>query len=199
MGTPRLPRTLRFILVTAVASCLMTLAGCDDTPTTAVVENAFPAVSDAAPPAPTSVYPTSVYRVWWVATLFPNAISPGASSETERTIPAADYAYALLAPGWSPADGGAPRRLVAVRSASKLGVAAHGVLHIVVSADTFVGDCATGRPLDDADARLIVERIFPGEFAGATYDPATCATTVPAPDASATSDDGAVGDAADGP
>ena len=100
MSTPRPPCTLRLGLALAVASLLATLAGCDDTPTTAVVENAFPAVSDAAPPAPTSVYPTSVYRVWWVTTLFANAIAPGASSLTERTIPAADYAYALLAPGW---------------------------------------------------------------------------------------------------
>jgi hypothetical protein len=192
MSTIRLSRTLRVGLV-AVASLLPALGGCDDTPTTAVVENAFAPASEAA-----AFTPTSVYKVWWVTTLFPDAVAPGASSEIERIIPAVDYAYALLAPGWSPADGGVPRRLVAVRSASKLGVAAHDVLRIVVSDETFVGDCAAGQPLDDADARLIVERIFPGEFVGATYDPATCTTTIAAHDASAASDAGAVGDAADG-
>jgi hypothetical protein len=195
VSTTRLSRTLRLGLAAVVASSLATLGGCDDTPTTAVVENAFPVAADAA----SSSAPMSVYRAWWVTTLFSNAVAPGASSETERTVPALDYAYALLAPGWSPSDGGIPRRLIAVRSAAKVGVAVHGVLRLVVSDDTFVGDCAAGRPLDDADARLIVERIFPAAFAGATYDPATCATSAAAADASAPSDDGAVGDAADGP
>jgi hypothetical protein len=164
------------LLALTTASLLAPLAGCDDTPTTAIVENGFPA-SGAG-----SSGPTTVYEVWWVTTLFPNAVAPGSTSETERTIPAADFAYALLAPGWSPADGGRPARLIAARSANPLSVAVHDVLRIVVSPATFVGDCATGPPLDADDARFIVERIFPGDFAGVAYDPATCTTTAEASD-----------------
>jgi hypothetical protein len=153
-----------------LAAALVGSAGCDDAPTTAVVENGY-----AAPDAG-GAGPTSVYEVWWVTTLFPAAVAPGALSETERTIPATDFAYALLAPGWTPADGGTPPRLVAVRSAEKISAAAHDRLRIVVSDETFVGDCARGRPLDAADARFIVERIFPGPFAGKLYDPVTCST-----------------------
>jgi hypothetical protein len=70
-----------------------------------------------------------------------------------------------------------PARLIAVKSAAKLSVAVHGVLRIVVSDDTFTGDCAAGAPLGAEDAQLIVERIFPGELTGSTYDPATCMTS----------------------
>jgi len=161
----RFDTRLRTSLV-ALATLLAPLAGCDDTPTTAVVTNAY---------APAAA--TSVFEVWWSTTLFPRPVAAGATSETERTVPASDFAYALLAPGWSPESGGAPPRLVAVRSADPLSVAAHDRLRIVVSPDTFVGDCATGPPLDEDDAQLIVERIFPGAFAGASYDPATCRTT----------------------
>jgi hypothetical protein len=175
MPMPNLPRLRSSLVALAAASALAPLAGCDDTPTTAVVENGFPSASGAGGP-------TTVYEVWWVTTLFPDAVAPGALSETERTIPAAGFAYALLAPGWSPADGGRPARLIAARSADPLSVAVHDVLRIVVSPDTFVGDCATGPPLDADDARFIVERIFPGAFAGAAYDPATCTATTEAGD-----------------
>ena len=173
---PTFPRVRSSLVALAVAAALAPLTGCDDTPTTAVVENSFPA-SGAG-----SSGPTTVYEVWWVTTLFPNAVAPGSISETERTIPAADFAYALLAPGWSPVDGGRPARLIAARSANPLSVAVHDVLRIVVSPATFVGDCATGQPLDADDARFIVERIFPGDFADVAYDPATCTTTPEAGD-----------------
>jgi len=49
-----------------------------------------------------------------------------------------------------------------------------------VSDGEFVGNCAAGSVLGEDDARLVVERIFPGDFAGSSYDPATC-TSAPAP------------------
>ena len=158
------------------------LAGCNDTATTAQVENAFPAAGDGG-----SATAMTVYKTWWVTTLFPNPVPAQASSESERTIPGTDFAYALLAPGWSSDDGGRPPRLIATKSAAKLSVAVHDVLHIEVSDETFVGDCAAGKPMDPADAQLIVERIFPGDFAGLSYDPGTCSTTS-APDGSANAD-----------
>jgi hypothetical protein len=165
------------------ATLLATLAGCDDTPTTAVVENGYPPAAGGGA--------TTVFQAWWSTTLFPAPVVAGATSELERTVPASDFAYALLAPGWSPDAAGAPPRLVAVRSAEPLAVAAHERLRIVVSPDTFVGDCATGPPLDADDARLIVERIYPGAFAGATYDPATCTSTRSGADAGSDGDAGA--------
>jgi hypothetical protein len=163
---------MKIFWIIAAACVAPTLAGCDDAPTTAVVENGF-----AAPKGGGAAGAVTVYKTWWVTTLFPDAVASGETSAPERTIPAADYAYALLAPGWSPSDGGAPAHLVAVKSTAKLSVAVHGVLRIVVSDDTFTGDCAAGAPLGADDARLIVERIFPGDFAGSVYDPSTCVST----------------------
>jgi hypothetical protein len=183
---------IKAMLVTL--ALLAPVAGCDDAPTNAVVENAYAPAGDAAASAS-----TTVWKVWWGTTLFATPVEPGASSETERAIPGRDFAYALLAPGWSPADGARPPRLVAVKSAAPIAASEHDLLRIVVSSDTFVGDCASGAPLSDVDARFIVERIFPGDFAGATYDPATC-TTVPsgldaAPPTDASPSDGGESDA----
>jgi hypothetical protein len=140
-----------------LAGAGLTVGACDDTPTTAVVVNAYPAAG------------STVTKVWWLTTLFPNAIDPGATSETERTVPGTDFAYALLA-------GAPPARPIALKSRQKLTAAAHEPMTIVVSDDTFAGDCAAGSTLDPDDARLITEQIFPGDFAGASYDPATCAS-----------------------
>jgi hypothetical protein len=166
--------TRRLTRAALVLGCALAAAGCDDAPTTAIVRDAYPLAADAGPGGA-----MTVYEVWWGTTLFARPVAAGATSETERTIPGSDYAYALLAPGWSPEDGGRPARLVALKSTAKLSVAVHDQLDIDVSDDTFTGDCAAGAPLDADDARLVVERIFPGDFAGVIYDPATC-TAAPA-------------------
>jgi hypothetical protein len=176
-------RQLALGSVLGLAAATLIVSGCDDDPTTALVENGYPPAANSAAPAET----TTVFKTWWVTTLFPSPVRAGASSETERTIPASDFAYALLAPGWSPDDLAPPQRLVAVKSLEKLTATAHAALTIRVSDDHFAGNCAAGSILIDEDARLVVERIFPGEFAGMSYDPATC-TSVPAPS------DGAVPD-----
>lgn len=156
-----------------LCACLcVASAACSDDPTTAVVENGFPAAVDGGTSSK-----TTVFKVWWSTTLFPTPVAPLTSSEVERTVPATDFAYALLAPGWAPEDGGRPSRLVPVRSVAKLSVATHDRLLIAVSDDTFVGNCAAGKRLSDEDARFVVERIFPGDFAGSLYDPTTCETT----------------------
>jgi hypothetical protein len=147
-------------------------SGCSDDPTTAIVENGFSPAADGG-----SNGKTTVFKVWWSTTLFASPIAPLTRSEVERTVPATDFAYALLALGWIPEDAAPPSRLVPVRSASRMTVAAHDLLRIVVSDETFTGDCATGKPLSAEDAQFIVERIFPGDFAGGVYDPATCETT----------------------
>jgi hypothetical protein len=167
----------------ALVGSALTLSACSDAPTTAVVENDYPIVADAG-----AASAMTVFKAWWVTTLFPNAVGPAAVSEAERTVPASDFAYVLLAPGWSPDDPGAPRRLVAMKSAAKLTVATHDALRIAVSDDLFVGNCAAGKPLGADDARLIVERIFPEDFAGVVYDPQTCTSLPTGLDAGAAAD-----------
>ena len=169
-----MPAPSRHRCALGLAIALIAAAGCNGDPTTAVVENGYPAAWRAGT--------MTVFKVWWVTTLFPSPVAPGASSETERTIAATDFAYALLAPGWSP-GGGPPARLVALASAQPLTATPHDLLTITVDDAHFVGDCAAGSTLDAADAELIVERIFPGDFAGATYDPSTCTTTPAVADA----------------
>jgi hypothetical protein len=164
-----------------LAAAVLIFSGCDDKPTTAVVENGYALPATGAAPANTT---TTVFKTWWVTTLFPIPVAAGASSETERTIAASDFAYALLAPGWSPDSGAPPPRLVAVKSVQKLTVAAHDLLTIIVSDDRFAGNCAAGTTLTNDDARLIVERIFPGELAGMSYDAATCTSTPASSDGS---------------
>lgn len=154
----------------AIAAALLLVACETETPTTAVVDNAMPAT-------------VSVYKVWWATTLFRDPVASGAESESERTIPASDYAYAILAPGWDPASPSPPTRLVAVRTAAKLTASRGETLHIRVSDDAFVGDCAAGAPLPQDDADFITQRIFPGDFAGLVYDARTCTATPVAADA----------------
>jgi len=158
-----------WLLVLGLFAAATPLLGCDDTASMVVVVNRF---DDA-----------SVYKLWWNTTLIADPVPPGQISAAERTVPSDDLAYALLAPGWSPATGGPPPALIAIQSFGRLSVTRGKTLGIAVSDDTFVGNCAAGTPLDADSAAFIVERIFPGDFAGATYDPATCTTTTPNTDA----------------
>ena len=178
---------LGFVVVASVAS------GCNDRPTTVLVQNDYPAPGGAA-----SAPPMTVFKVWWVTTLFPSPVAAGAVSESERTIPGTDFAYALVAPDWSADSGTAPSRLIALKSTRELTASAHDVLTISVSDRTFAGNCAAGSALSADDAALAIQRIFPGEFVGLRYDPATCTTTPAAADSGASdnADAGQVRDAA---
>jgi hypothetical protein len=176
-------KTLLCLLGLAGASA--PLAGCNDTASTVLVANGYPAGTDADGGVAAS---TTVFKVWWTTTLIADPVAPGATSAAERTVPGDDFAYALLAPSWSPDRGGAPPALIAARSAARLSVARGDQLEIMVSDETFDGDCAAGKPLDAETAALIVESIFPGDFAGARYDPSTCTTTPVAVDAGVTAD-----------
>ena len=159
-------------VMVALAAVASGASGCDDTPTTAVVQNGYESAADGG-----SAATNAVFKVWWVTTLFPTPIAAGETSETERTIPGTDFAYALLAPGWQADSGAKPAKLIAVKSTQKLSATVHDQLTIVVSDSQFAGNCAAGSTLGADDAQRIVERIFPGDFAGVRYDPVTCSTT----------------------
>jgi hypothetical protein len=147
------------------------LGACEtETPTTASVRNDYPAAADGGDAAAQRV----VYRAWFASTLFDAPVAPGATSAEERTVPTADYVYAVLALGWDPGSGAPPTKLVPLRSKGRLDVARGDLGLIAVSPATFDGDCAAGSALSQDDADFVTQRIFPGAFAGATFDAATC-------------------------
>lgn len=166
-------RTLLSISTLVVTALLA--AGCEtETASSAIVHDGYPAIADGGDPS-TEV---TVYKVWWTTTLFLDPVVPGADSDSQRIVPATDYAYALLAPGWGPKSGAPPTVLVPVRSADKLSVSRGDTLHIDVSDATFVGNCAAGKPLSQHDADFITQSIFPGDFDAVTYDAKTCKAAI---------------------
>jgi hypothetical protein len=147
---------------------------CDtEDPTMVVVDNDYAALPDGGDPTTEM----TVYRVWWVTSLLSDAVAPGAEGQPQRTVPNADFAYAVLAPGWDPSAPAPPTRFIAARSAAKLSAARGETLHVHVSDDTFVGTCEPGKALSQSDADFITQRIFPAEFAGLAYDATTCTAT----------------------
>jgi hypothetical protein len=164
--------------VLAVSTLFVALAACDtEDASKAVVDNGY--------------RQTVVYRAWWVATYFPEPVAGATTSSEQRSVPASDFAYAVLAPNWDPASATPPATFVVVKSKTPLSVARGDTLHITVDDQTFTGSCAADQPLSQEEADFITQRIFPGEFANVTYDAKTCAST---PAASAANDAGADGD-----
>ena len=165
-------RTSLATLISTTCAALLCWMGCEgETPTSAVVQNSFQVVPDAGNP-PSGV---TIYRTWYFTTAFVDPVAPGSSSDTQRTVPATDYVYAVLAPGLDPTSATPPVTLIPVRSKSKVVVARGESLAIDVSDLTFDGNCAAGTPLSQDDADFITQRIFPGDFASVTYDAKTCA------------------------
>lgn len=176
-------KTMNHLRALSIASLFagIALAACDtEDPSKAVVDNGYPASAQ-----------TVVYRAWWVATYFPDPVAGGATSTEQRSVPASDFAYAVLAPGWDPASGAPPPRFVFVKSKAPLSVARGDTLHIVVDDRTFTGSCAANQPLTQDEADFITQRIFPGELGNMTYDAKTCAVI---PASSAATDAGTDGD-----
>lgn len=170
-----------FGLVLAAAASLAAgaaLTGCDTPdPTHAVVENAYPEPPpDGGGGGAAGVI---VFKTWWVATLFADPVLPATISAEQPAVPETGPAYVLLAPGWDPESGTAPARLVPVISKAPLRAVRGTTLRIQVSDETFVGNCGAGQPLSQEDADFVTQRIFPGAFAGVTYDARTC-TSAPA-------------------
>ncbi len=136
--------------------CIFVL-GCDDA-TTIVVDNAY---TDQ----------TLVDEVWWSQTLVPDQVAPGGESPVYRTTPALETAYVVAERGGN---------VFVARTTTPLGVDRSAELHVVISPDTIVGDCATSNSrLTQPEADFITQSIFPGRFAGAVYDAATCKTFKP--------------------
>jgi hypothetical protein len=130
---------------------LLLLLACDD-PSMIVVDDAY--TDD-----------TIVDAVWWSETLVPDSIAPGGESPAYRTTPGEDFAYLVLERGGE---------VFVARTSIALGVDRGAVLHVVVSPERIIGDCATSARLTQAEADFITQRIFPDRFARTIYDAATC-------------------------
>ncbi|MDP9151633.1 MAG: hypothetical protein M3O36_17060 [Myxococcota bacterium] len=177
-----------------VPMALLGAVACEtESPTTVVVDNDYSVVPDGGNPATLM----TVFKVWWVTSLMPDAVGPGGEGQSQRTVPNADFAYALIAPGWDPSSSTPPSRLFAARSAIKLSVARGDALHVHVADETFTGNCAAGKPLSQDDADFVTQRVFPGEFVGLAYDATTCSVAPQLPAADAGQPDQPEGAAAD--
>ena len=176
------------LLVVAAGSFVLLASACEtETPTTAVVDNAYPTIPDGGDTSKE----VTVFKVWYTTTLFSDPVAPGAESPEQRTIPTRDTVYAILAVGWDPSSTTPPTTLLPTQSASAIAVKRGDKASISVSDATFVGNCAAGRPLTQDQADFITQRIFPGDFAGVTFDARTCASTpIPADGGSDAGQDG---------
>ncbi|MEO8876535.1 MAG: hypothetical protein ABI461_13175 [Polyangiaceae bacterium] len=161
-------------IIVAIAAIGLFSAGCDDKETTAVIANAYPTTGDGGFDSAKSV---GVYKGWWLVTVFTDPVAAGAQSDPHRVVSGNDAAYVILAPGWDPASGTTPSVLIPAKSNGAIGVAKGDQLTITIDDAHFTGNCATGHPLAQIDADFITENIFPGDFAGMTYDAATCTLT----------------------
>jgi hypothetical protein len=119
--------------------------------------------------------PLVVYEGYWQAVAFSTPIPPGASSGPQSTLPASDNtAYVVLAPGWDPNSSTPPTALVVMQSRKGFAVDLNATLHIPVDDTTFAGNCAAGNMLTQSQADFITQIVFPGTFAGLSYNAATC-------------------------
>jgi hypothetical protein len=159
---------------TPLFMCVLAATACETSdPTNAVIQNAYPPVANGGNAATQNV----VYRGWWSVTLFANPGAAGATADPERAVASSDYAYVVLAPGWDPGSTTPPTSLLPMKSKAPVVANRGDTLSIVVSDQTFSGNCKTGTPLSQDDADFIASRIFPGQFAGVTYDAAHCMAT----------------------
>ena len=135
--------------------------------------------------APSETTPLVIYRAFWQAVPFVTAISPGSSSDPQGSVAASpNTAYVVLAPGWDPQGAAPPTSFVVMQSRGGFELHFDTTLHIPVDDATFLGNCAAGSFLSQAQADFITQRIFPSDFATVRYDAATC-TTIPFGDAGA--------------
>jgi hypothetical protein len=170
-GSHRVWMPIRVKVVASGLSVALCAAGCDAPPSTGVeLENKYP-------PSPTS--PLVVYDAYWQAVSFRDApLPPGSSSPPQVTVPcSANTAYVVLAPGWDPTSATPPTSFIVLESRDGFGVDLGSTLDIPVDDSTFVGNCAAGSFLTQAQADFITQRVFPDDFATLSYSAANCVTT----------------------
>lgn len=146
----------------SAALVLLALTACDTPRTEVLFENAF---------GPDLM----VYRARWHSVALAEPLAPGAVAAPLPCVPASPTpAWVLLAPGWSPEQAGPPSRLVVLRSREPLELHLDHTLQVLIDDAHFDGRCGAARALDQADADFATARLFTDEFAGRSYDAATC-------------------------
>lgn len=110
-----------------------------------------------------------VNRLWWQTTLFTTPVEPHQRSAFERTVPASDFAYALLTS--TTGDAGT---LLPIRSRERLNVERGAALELDVNTTDWLGFCDAGQPLTQDEADFITQRIFVTQFADQTFEAASC-------------------------
>jgi hypothetical protein len=166
---PRSSKSIFGAGVTGALALWPLSTGCDSAPnTTVVLDNMYPS---------SSTDQMVVYRAFWQAVSFDQPVVPGVASAPENTEPASENtAYVTLAPGWDPASSSSPTAFVVLESRQGFGVHLNETLHIPVDDQTFIGNCAAGSFLSQAQADFITKLVFPKDFANTTYEAASCTT-----------------------
>lgn len=147
---------------------IVAVMGCEVPTTTVVLDNGYASSPNAL----------VIYRAFWQAVRFSAPLEPGSASDPQDSVPAsANPAYVVAVPGWDPDGSAAPTSFVVLDSAAGFSLALDHTLDILVDDAAFIGDCAAGRHLGQAQADFITQRVFPDVFAGLHYDASTCTTT----------------------
>jgi hypothetical protein len=162
-------RALVVAAAAVAAAAVAAVAGCETPETDAVFANGYPAPADGA-----------IYDAFWLNVRLPAPLAVGEAS-APLAVPqtSGTTAYALLAPGYDPTSPSPPTRLLALESVAPYPVDLGDTMTITIDDTAFAGDCVAGKPLDQADADFITQRVFATTFAGLSYDAATCTTTSP--------------------
>jgi hypothetical protein len=168
-------------MIACALAPIAAMLGCDARPvTTVTIHNQYPA---------SAKNPLVVYRARWQAVAFADPIVPGSSSVAEGAVPASsDTAYVVLAPGWDPASDSPPASLVVVQSREGFELHLDSALHIPIDDTSFIGNCAAGTFLSEAQAAFVTQLLFPDVFASRRYDPASCTVTAAADEGDAGAD-----------
>ena len=142
---------VRRSFATLVATVAL-VAGCQTDPTEAVVVNALPA---------NAAEPLTVYRAWYLSTLYVDPVAPESQSEQLRVGAGAEPAYALLAVAYDPEVG--PVRLVPARTRENVRLEAGETARVVFSASSSLIGCDGPDGLSREQYEFLAARIFPGE------------------------------------
>jgi hypothetical protein len=155
-------------LATVYVSWLVLACGCAIPNTQVVLENDYPASGKSS---------LVLYEAHWQEVTFQTPLLPGASSGPQSTVAAsANTAYALLAPDWDPTESTPPTSLIVIESRAGFSVDLGDTVTIPVDDSTFIGNCAAGGFLTQAQADVVTKQVFPAVFVGKDYEAATCTT-----------------------
>ncbi len=154
-------RALGWALGNALLGC-----GWDTAHTEVIIANGYPDASANV-----------IYQAFWLDNSFTTPVAPGASAAPVTSLFASsNTAYVLLAPGWDPSSATTPTSFIVLESVGGYELHYGATLTITVDDAAFIGNCAAGTFLPQAETDFITQNVFAQTFAGLHYDAATCTT-----------------------